>query len=239
MVSKIELYEKKLVDNKVLAREKMFTALTLIELKKKSNTGGTEELYWLTKELIKYYIQCVSNRKFIGYDTISVNRLMRFVSEFENDKKLALLKFTSRELKALQYEDESILIDSQINKYEFIVTWEKHKIKKPFKLLFHLTTMSFTSTIISLSIIPILALLLFYPFSFQVIHVFDISYNDISDNQILNHISNCFMLFTGMDGIRVEPTGLFGTVLLLIGKVLFFVVVFNFLLEKLTTYLTR
>jgi len=44
-------------------------------------------------------------------------------------------------------------------------------------------------------------------------------------------------MFAGMDGITIKPTGIIGATCILLGKLVFFVIVFNFLMTKISKYI--
>lgn len=231
------LFEK-MQDDRISSNDKLHAINCLIQIKKRKNEKD-EDLYWLTKELIKLYILGVSEKRYAGYDNLNLNRILKFVSFFELNQEINLLKFASRTLKFNEYEEEAHQIDVILNRKELPYTWKVYGFKRPFKLLFHLTTFNFISVVLSILLIPILGILIFYPFNFRIVHLFNVSYQCFNDNIIINHISNCLMTFVGMEGIVIEPTGILGAIIILIGKTMFFVIVLNFLLDKMSKYLIK
>ncbi len=224
------------LDNSTLTVKARMNAIhCLIQLKTKVNPDDNE-LYGLTKKLISSYICVISDKKFAGYDIINLDRIKKFIGHFESNQKLALLKFSIRELKSFHYEDETQCLSKDINKLDLVTTWKNHKFKRPFKLLFHLTTYNLTFTLISLAFIPAIAMIIFYPVQTPILHLFEVKSQNITDKGINNYVSNSILMFTGMKGLEVKPTGIIGSLVLAIGKTLFFVLIFNFLLDKIKNY---
>lgn len=238
MNSITQALQEKLSNLDLSINERMNATNCLIQIKRRVNPKD-EDLYWLTKQLMKSYICGVSERRFLGYDNINIRKLETFYSDFNLQQKVSILNYTIRELKLNQYDDEADQLETELSRLEVSATWEKHQFTRPFKLLYHLTTFNIYSVIISLSVIPIAAIIFFLPFDSPLFHLFDVSYESISDNKFVNHISNCFMMFAGMDGISIKPTGLIGSSVILIGKTIFFVVVFNFFLDRFSKFFVK
>jgi hypothetical protein len=234
----IESLVNKLEDKEISPNDRMNSINCLIQIKRRENPNDSD-LYWLTKDLIKTYIIGIDKRKFIGYDSLNLNRILKFISYFDLTHRVNLLKFTVRELKSNQYEEEAHTVELELNKLELKNTWEKYRVKRPFKLLFHLTTFNLCSIVISILIIPIIGIILFYPFGTPIFHLYDVSYEHITNDFISNHIANCLMTFVGFDGISIKPTGIFGSLLILFGKIMFFVAIFNFFLDKMSKHLIK
>ena len=70
---------------------------------------------------------------------------------------------------------------------------------------------------------------------------FEIDYNDYSDNEISNCIMNTFALLTGNDDIspKVKPIGFGGLAVYIIGEILFYLIIGNFVYRKIEDYITQ
>jgi hypothetical protein len=70
--------------------------------------------------------------------------------------------------------------------------------------------------------------------------ILEVSYEIYTQNSLLNHIMNVFALFADLDNeLKVEPIGLFGLMIIIIGKLLFITFIINFFYYKISDKISQ
>lgn len=79
------------------------------------------------------------------------------------------------------------------------------------------------------------------PAPLDSMQLFEIEYCDYSDNNVVNCIMNAFALLTGNDDIspNVKPINLLGLIVYIIGEILFYLIIGNFVYRKIEDYITQ
>ena len=86
-----------------------------------------------------------------------------------------------------------------------------------------------------------MVMIVLLPAPLECMQFFEIDYNDYSNNEISNCIMNTFALLTGNDDIspKVKPIGFGGLAVYIIGEILFYLIIGNFVYRKIEDYITQ
>lgn len=201
----------------------------IIEIKIKYNLKDYKySLYTDIKQFIKHYINSKEFKDY-GYDSLNHNKILMYIECLEPQKSLNLLLYLKKTLQ--KSFDDIKWLDAPISKTKIRIYISKHNI---LMALLYLSTYSLANMLISLAILYIIVCLILFPVAHPVIPMFEIQYGTFDSNTIINHFINIGGLIFNIDiGCKVTSISLGGFILYAIGKLLFWIVITNFIFLKL------
>lgn len=205
----------------------------------KETDAKSPKLYSLTKHFIICYINTVVNKMNADYDAVDIEIIQSICESFPLNEKLALLKTARRELRNNHHEEEWKDVDGKIGELELAYEWKHKKLRRPLKLFFLVTTYNFYSMITSLVVIPVIVIMFLYPYESPPFPIFIVTSVKIVDSDFWNHFVNSLLMFGGHDGLKIQPVGVLGIIILIVGKVIFLGALFSFLLDKFIKSFTK
>lgn len=201
----------------------------IIEIKIKYNLRDYRySLYTDIKQFIKHYINSKEFKDY-GYDTLNHKKILTYIGSLEPQKSLNLLLYLKKTLQ--RSFDDVKWLDTPINKTKIRIYISK---KNFLMALLYLSTYSVLNMFISLSVLYIIVCLILLPVEHPIIPMFKIQYGTFDTNSMINHFINIGGLIFNLDiGCKVTSISLGGFILYAIGKLLFWIVITNFVLLKL------
>lgn len=207
----------------------------LIRLKAKFDMENySRPLYIDVKCFIKNYIIAADKLDY-GYDEVREDKLLDACKGLENSQKLSIYYYIRR----LCYERglEFSKLNSSIVKLEYKIAWKDMNYCKALRLFMgsNLWVLLFAYLIYILIVFVCL-----HPAIYSWMEVFNIQLKPFAENDTNNYFLNTLGLLTGDSDLApsIIPIGATGMVMYCIGKLIFFVLVVNFVMKKIEDYIT-
>lgn len=238
-----EEYEK-IANNALTSSGKcnIISNIVQIKLSEPSLTNIKQDLSIDIKDYLNSLIEKAESAS-IGYDSINVHKVNETLSQLPFDRKIFFINYLIRQLQKSAFEHEirhfqklktSTILWNLFSKNEFYKpkTWWLISLYFP---VYNIVTFCFTFIIIS---ILIAIVLLPSPYSFMGWLHFDITYQQLSNNFFLNHLLNIFSSLVGIESeFKIQSKDLFSASIHVIGRIITFIYVVNYLFNKLSEYL--
>jgi len=207
--------------------------VNLIALKKRYN--DRRHIYLYLKILIEKYIDIIKSEDF-GYDSFNFDKLAELTTELTLPQKvsfynysISIISSSMPDLDIEWFKKRKINAEIELVKKNF---WSKPQI-------FHLVTLYVSSSvrktcafILVIFLIPTLLLL---PAPFESFEWFTVNYENYSNVFIVNHILNLAGFFADIDNdFKIKPLNEFATVIYILYKVLFVLLIANYLFGKIS-----
>lgn len=201
----------------------------IIEIKIKFNLKDYRySLYTDIKLFLKYYIKCREFKDY-GYDSLNHDKILQYINYLAPQKSLNLLLYLKRTLQK-SFNDVDWL-DKPISKTKVRIYMSKYNI---LMAILYKSTYSLVNMIIFLLFLFFIICLILYPVSDPIIPMFEIEHGTYHSNSIINHIINVCGLILNLDlKCKVTTLSSSGVILYGIGKLLFWIVISNFVLLKI------
>jgi hypothetical protein len=191
-------------------------------------------LYLDVKKFVDAYIRSVDTEDY-GYDNIILKKIVEAVSVLDIQQQKSVFLLARRLMIVRGYDVEELTY--LIEELEHKVKWVEGKYGRAVVLWMSHRWWALLATYLGYAILLFL-LLLPTPFSYPAL--FQIEYKTYSNIFLLNHGMNILCLMTGNDSISpaVIPLNVFGVVLYVLGILLYYLILVNFVQRKLSNYIT-
>ena len=163
---------------------------------------------------------------------------MEAVAGLEVSQKLSIL-YTMRRMMIMRGYDTDSLQD-EIRNLRIQSAWLGNGYQKCYAAVLWISTKWWT-LLISYVVYITMVMIVLLPAPLECMQFFEIDYNDYSNNEISNCIMNTFALLTGNDDIspKVKPIGFGGLAVYIIGEILFYLIIGNYVYRKIEDYITQ
>lgn len=190
-------------------------------------------LYIDIKKFIKYYLKSRANKDY-GYDEYNSQKIISCIHNVDKYKQLELLVYVKRHLQS-SFEPTD-WVDEQISNVKKDLYKQKHNY---FLWILYCCTDSLLKMCLTIMFVFILTFLFLLPAFCDCMVLYQIEYAELTSNFYLNHIINVLALFFDLDiGCKLICLNCFSVLVYLIVRFLSFVVVGNFLYQKIMQKLT-
>jgi hypothetical protein len=129
---------------------------------------------------------------------------------------------------------ETVFIERKVDKLKTLIAFdERHYLK--FLLL--LSSYNVWTLFLSYMLFVFIVLIVLLPAPYDEFSIIDVNLHEFTQSTLKNYMLNTLAIVSGSDfGQTVVPTGIRGMLLLIIGKVIFYLLIVNFILKKLEAY---
>jgi hypothetical protein len=227
---------KKLSDS-INESEKSNVLYNIIMLKVK--LSQTDGLYKDIKQFSDSYIETIKMADY-GYDNYNYSKIEQLIQYLPSNEQISILQYiTSVSARELPEHDRTWFV-TRIHQSEIKQIFEsKNYIQYP-KTVFLYLGQSVVRLLLGLTVLFIITCLILLPASIDSFAIFEVSYEIYSQNSMLNHIMNVLALFADLNNnLKVEPIGLFGLLVIIIGKLLFITFIINFFYYKISDKISQ
>lgn len=205
----------------------------IIQLKLHSSIPQlVDTLYVDVKNFISFYIQSLREKQY-NYDEFNEAHIINLINQFSIEKQCNLILFTLREIKNASIPEKAIEFEKLLHRQEFLCAWKKRSLKNILNIIIKASLYN-TYTICGALILCFLFCYFIYlpaPDGWPVI--FNLNYLKVSDNFIFNHSCNILMsIFDIQNDKFVQPTNIYGTILLITFKCFFLLIIVNVLIDQ-------
>lgn len=215
--------------------EKLNILYNLIILK---NSFGIHNFYKDVKKIIDYYIELIKTSDF-GYDSINYKKLDKVLQCLSSEEQISFLKYSisiiSRELP--EHDIDWFL--SKLNKAEINNIIRKRSIIMYPKILFLFAGTEVLNLIIVFIVFILITYIILLPAPYSSWEIFNLHYVNYSSNFFINHLLNILSLFGNIDtDFKIVSRNGLGLVVLIFAKIVFVLLIVNFIYKKLSEKIT-
>lgn len=193
-------------------------------------------LYLDAKKFVEAYIKAAEMQDY-GYDEVLLEKIKDVIKHLEPKQRVSVLHAARRMMFTRGYEVDNIL--NEIRNQEAIIAWKGNFRQKLYSICLWMS-IRWRALLISYLVYMVLLNVVLLPAPFKWMELFVVEYKQYDDFFLWNHVINILALMTGNDALspQITPIGFTGMIVYVIGVVLFYLIIGNFVLRKLEDYLT-
>lgn len=205
----------------------------LIKLKFEYNDN--RNIYIYIKLLIEKYIEVIKYSDY-GYDTFNYIKLEQVLYYISLSQRVSILKYTISRIANELPDFEKDWFINQKNIAEIsLIKQNFKKNPKVFRLIALYAGKNTYYTLISILIVFLIPVIVLLPAPIPQLIWFEISYNNYSDVYFVNHILNLLGFFADIDNdFNIEPQNALASFFFIFYKIIFIILIANFLYTKIT-----
>lgn len=214
-------------------REYADTCYGIIGIKGNNASVATHKrtLYVDVKDFITHYMM-QSDSEDYGYDIPNEERLVHALGYLQPNEQLSLYRYLKSQYNRRGF-DASVW-DKYINELELKVAWVQHKYVS---VILKLSAFNIWTLLFSYLVFVFVVFLVLHDAPFECLGVLDVTLYKFSDIPHVNYFMNTLAIASGEDyGQTIVPVNAGGMLLIIIGKIVFYLLIANFVLKKLSDY---
>lgn len=227
----IEQQEKEIVDItdcKILYNH-LYNLLIL-----KHNNSCEYLTYNQTKLFVDSYIEYLEDANF-GYDVFGYNKFIKIIEYLTFEEQISIINYTISKISKEFLEIDKKWFIKLKHKIEIKIILSKRDYKKYFRMLHLFIGQSLTRISIFVLLYYVMTSIILLSVNFNTIILFKVKYDNFSENYIINHLLNVAAFFVGIESnMEIIPINAGGVFVYLIGKLVFILLIINFLNVKIT-----
>jgi len=200
----------------------------------KNKDSNKKENYKDFKKFIDFYIEVVKLSDY-GYDKLNHNKIEKVLNFLNFEEQISALNYAiSVSARELPEHDKNWFIERK-NKAEVQNILCKKQFRYYPKALLLVCSYSIFRLFLIVLCFLLLVFVLLLPASDPSYSIFKITYENYSSNFLVNHLLNILSHFSDIDNnFKIEPMNWFALILLILGKLLFILIIVNFIYRKIT-----
>jgi hypothetical protein len=223
-----------LLNDQTLKNDRYQIYYNLIQVKLQFNVENhIIPIYVDVKRLIILYFEETELKDF-GYDEFRFISFQNLLEKFSPEKRIPLIAFLIRKCK------ENDIDVSQMSKY-YIGSRKQYLYKEHKYVRYLLVTLAnnFWTLLFCYIVYLVILALIISPVPDWGIPMYDVKLIDISSNNLLNYLCNAIALLFAPEEYAptVLPTGVISLILFVFGKLISYLIIGNYLYQKLFDYL--
>lgn len=193
-------------------------------------------LYLDAKKFVEAYIKAAEEQDY-GYDEILPEKIKATITPLSLKQRVSILNTARRLMYMRGYDVDDIT--NEIRNQETNIAWEGNLRQKLYAVCLWMSA-RWWALLLSYILYIVLLTIILLPVPFKWMELFIFESKQYSESFLINHIINCLALLTGNDDISpmITPTGIGGMIAYIIGVILFYLIIGNFVLRKLEDYIT-
>lgn len=190
-----------------------------------------QSLYNDVKHFLINYLQSFETEDY-GYDVPNEDKVKEAIDSLPQKECLAMYRFAR-----VLYEErgyDTAFIERKVNQLKTIVAFDE---KHYFKFLLQLSSYNVWTLLLSYLVFICIVLIVLLPAPFSWFSILDVNLHEFVQSTPKNYLLNTLAIVSGSDyGQTIVPTGTRGMLLLITGKIIFYLLIVNFILKKLEDY---
>ena len=220
------------LNQSISAKESSDILYNLIFIKKKTNPYNNK--YKDIKKFFNLYIKSKNDENF-GYENLNYKKIDKLINLLKPAEKPVIIDyFISILIREFPEANREWFIAKKHDCEISLIINEKKYMQYP-KLLFLFFGKNIIRLIIALFSLFLLTSLFLLPALNDFFIIFNIQYENYSDLFYFNHVLNTLSLFSGLsNNLKITPINWFGLLVLIFGKILFIILIVNFIYIKIT-----
>lgn len=190
-------------------------------------------LYNDVKHFLMNYLQSFETEDY-GYDIPNEVKVKDAIDALPRKESLAMYRYAR-----VLYEErgyDTAFIERRVNQLKTLIALnEKHYLK----FLLQLSSYNVWTLLLSYLLFVCVVLIILLPAPFECFSILDVNLHEFAQSAPKNYLLNTLAIVSGSDyGQTVVPTGARGMLLIIVGKIFFYLLIANFILKKLEDYFT-
>lgn len=193
-----------------------------------------EDNYCDVKKLINYSVENLKSGAF-GYDAINYSKIENVLNYLSHKERVSVLKYGLSILtKELPEYDKEWFI-RRINVEKIADIFKNKEILNYPKAFFLYCSLNITHLTLVFLVSFFIVYLVLLPTRNVYFQLFELDYQPYSNDFLYNHALNVLTLFSGLsNGLIIRPLSPFAVLIIIFSKVLFIVIIVNFVYRKVT-----
>ncbi len=205
----------------------------------KGSVDDKNEIYKLSKVFIDNYIEVIKSSDY-GYDSFNFEKIEKILNQLDYKSQVSILQFIiSNMTKELPEYDKEWFICKRhsVQIQDILQDFKLRNIFKLISLFSGLNTLTLFATLVFVFFITFIILL---PSPLDFCEIFEIKYDNYSQNFTANHFLNILTLFADLDNdFKITPLNWVAIIMMVTSKVLFIVLIVNFVYVKITDKISK
>lgn len=190
-----------------------------------------QPLYLDVKSFITQHLKSFDIEDY-GYDIPNNNKILIAIQSLSMKEQLAMYRYANKLYEDCGYETD--FLDEKINKLRMCIAWNEHRYGA---FLLRLSAYNVWTLLFSYLLFLVIVFLILLPAPYDWMSVLQIDSYDFGFGSLKNHLMNTLALFTDGDySPDVTPCGLRGLLLVILGKITFYLLIGNFIVKKLSDF---
>ena len=228
----MDCYYDSITENST-SREQAEKSYAVIGIKRKNTylERYRQPLYLDVKHFIMNHLNSFDSEDY-GYDIPNNNKVFDAIGALPAKEQLAMCRYASK-----LYEDcgyETSFLDKKINLLRMKIACNEHRY---LSFLLRLSAYNFWTLIGSYLLFLIVVYVVLLPAPYDWMGILQIDPHDFGLGIVKNQLMNVLALVTDGDyAPKIVPCGLRGMALVILGKVLFYLLIGNFIVKKLSDF---
>lgn len=186
-------------------------------------------LYLDVKTFITEYLKAFMTEDY-GYDIPNNEKLLNAINSLPYKEQIAMCRFARKSYE--EYGYDTAFLDTKINDLQMRVARDEHQY-----LLYLLkwSGSNVKTLLISYALFVFVVYVVLLPSPFAWMGVLHVEITEFVANPIVNHLINTLAVVSGSDfAPMVFPNSLLGMLLIIFGKIMFYLLIVNFVVKKIT-----
>lgn len=188
-------------------------------------------LYLDVKSFVVHYIKAFETEDY-GYDIPNNEKLLNAISFLSDNEQLAMCRFARKTYDENGYDTS--FLDKRINEIKMRIALDKHNY---FLFILRWSGSNLKTLLLSYLFFIAVVFIVFLPAPYNWMALFQIDLYEYVGNSFINHLLNTLAIVSGADSApQIIPSGLVGMILLILGKILFYLLIGNFIIKKIADF---
>lgn len=208
-------------------------------IKLKLSNKQVDNIYKDIKQFIDAYIETIKLADY-GYDNFNYVKLEQLIELLPSNQQIGLLQYiTSVAARELPEHDRTWFV-SRIHKAEINQILESRNFLLYPKTFLLYLGQSISRLLLGLTSLFLLTCIIMLPAPIESLAVFNITFENYSQNSFLNHLMNVLSLFADLDNnFKIQPLNFLGLTLIILGKLIFVTFIINFIYYKISDKISQ
>jgi hypothetical protein len=224
------------MDNSYVTFNKLFS-----EFQKKCRTVENYEDFEAFKDMkiiLGNYVELYDKRAYRYYD-LTVDKIKKMLSFFDSYKQKDLLSYFIKKLVLSGNTEKAKEIIKYLNAVEIKCSYNdlligKNKRKSFINIIHKGSAYNLWTLTFSIILILLTSMLILSPAPFEFMEILEIQKKSIVGSTFLNNLSNLLLYLFGIDyKMEIKPINGFGVLLVIALKLLFILIIANYLIKEL------
>lgn len=219
-----------IINNNCSPREYADSCYAIIGIKFKNRNLERygRSLYIDVKNFITQHLKSFDTEDY-GYDIPNKDKLITAINTLPIREQLVMCRYTEKLYESYYYKTD--FLEKKINRLRMQIAWEE---KRYGTFFLRLSAQNMWTLLASYVIFLAVVFVVLLPAPFEWMRILHVEPYDFKLNPFMNHIMNTMAMIIGDDyAPKITPYGLRGMILIIIGNILFYLLIGNFVVKKL------
>lgn len=190
-----------------------------------------QPLYLDVKHFIFHHLKSFDTEDY-GYDIPNNDKVLEAIDALPTREQLAICRYACKLYENCGYEIS--FLDKKINRLRMEIAWKENQY---FSSMLRLSALNVWTLLLSYFIFFVVLYVVLLPAPFEWMGIIKVEPHDFGLNPFKNQLLNVLALMADENfSPEIVPCGLRGMMLVIFGKILFFLLIGNFIVKKLSDF---